>query len=63
MNVFGPAVAGILIVFTAPGWVFAIDSVSFLASAWFLMQLRIAAHMSACRATRSCTSCATDYAR
>jgi MFS family permease len=44
MNVFGPAVAGILIVFTAPGWVFAIDAVSFLASAWFLMQLRIPAH-------------------
>ena len=44
MNVFGPAVAGILIVFTEPGWVFAVDAVSFLASAWFLMQLRIPAH-------------------
>jgi Transmembrane secretion effector len=44
MNVFGPAVAGVLIVFTAPGWVFAVDAVSFLASAWFLMQLRIPAH-------------------
>lgn len=44
MNVFGPAAAGILIVFAAPGWVFAVDSVSFLASAWFLMQLRIPAH-------------------
>jgi MFS family permease len=44
MNVFGPAVAGVLIVFTAPGWVFAVDAVSFLASAWFLMHLRIPAH-------------------
>jgi MFS family permease len=44
MNVLGPAVAGILIVFTQPGWVFAIDSVSFLVSAWFLMQLHIGAH-------------------
>ncbi len=44
MNVFGPAIAGILVVFTAPGWVFAVDSVSFLASAWFLMKLRIPAH-------------------
>jgi MFS family permease len=44
MNVFGPAIAGILIVLTEPGWVFAVDSVSFLVSAWFLMKLRIPAH-------------------
>ena len=51
MNVFGPAVAGILIVFTQPGWVFAIDSVSFLVSAWFLMQLHIGAHERLPRST------------
>jgi len=51
MNVFGPAIAGILIVFTQPGWVFAIDSVSFLVSAVFLMQLRIGAHERLGRST------------
>jgi MFS family permease len=49
MNVFGPAVAGVVITFASPGWVFAIDAVSFLASAWFLMQLRIPAHERAAR--------------
>ena len=36
MNVFGPAVSGILIATSGPGYVFAIDSVSFVASAAFL---------------------------
>lgn len=49
MNVFGPAAAGILIALASPGWAFAIDSVSFIASAWFLMQLRIPAHERAPR--------------
>jgi MFS family permease len=49
MNVFGPAVSGILIATTAPGYVFAIDAVSFVASAAFLLRLRIPAHVRAQR--------------
>jgi MFS family permease len=37
MNVFGPAVSGVLIAVAGTGYVFAIDSVSFLASAFFLV--------------------------
>src|SRR6478735_1496120 len=50
-GLFGPAIAGILIILTAPGWLFAVDSVSFLASAWFLMKLRIPAHERLPRST------------
>ncbi len=49
MNVFGPAVSGVLIAVVGTGWVFAIDSVSFLASAFFLLQLRVPAHVRAAR--------------
>jgi MFS family permease len=49
MNVFGPAVSGILIATTAPGYVFAIDAVSFVASAAFLLRLRIPAHVRTAR--------------
>jgi MFS family permease len=49
MNVFGPALSGILIATTAPGYVFAIDAVSFAASAAILLRLRIAAHERAQR--------------
>ena len=49
MNVFGPAVSGILIAVAGTGWVFAIDSVSFLASAFFLVQLRLPAQARAAR--------------
>jgi MFS family permease len=49
MNVFGPAVSGILIAVAGTGWVFAIDSASFLASAFFLLQLRLPAHVRAAR--------------
>ncbi len=49
MNVFGPAVSGVLIAVAGTGWVFAIDSVSFLASAFFLVQLRLPAHVRAAR--------------
>jgi MFS family permease len=49
MNVFGPAVAGILIAVGSPGYVFAIDAVSFIASAFFLLQLRISPHARAAR--------------
>ena len=47
MNVFGPAVSGILIAIAGTGWVFAIDACSFVASAFFLLQLRLPAHVRA----------------
>jgi MFS family permease len=43
-NVFGPALSGVLIVATQPGWVFAADSASFLVSAAFLARLRVRPH-------------------
>jgi MFS family permease len=43
-NVFGPVVSGLLVAGVGAGWVFAIDSVSFLASAAFLLRLRLPAH-------------------
>jgi MFS family permease len=49
MNVFGPAVAGIMIAATNPGYVFAIDAVSFVVSAFFILRLRIPAHERAPR--------------
>ena len=47
LNVFGPAVSGALIALAGTGWVFAIDSVSFVVSAFFLVQLKVAAHTRA----------------
>jgi MFS family permease len=41
LNVFGPAVSGLLVAVAGPGYVFAIDAVSFAASAFFLMQLKV----------------------
>ena len=41
LNVFGPAVSGALIAAAGTGWVFAIDSASFVASGIFLVQLRV----------------------
>jgi MFS family permease len=49
LNVFGPAVAGVLIALVGPGYVFAIDAVSFIASASFLVRLRVAAPERAVR--------------
>ena len=43
--VFGPAVSGLIVTATNPGWVFAIDAVSFLASAAFLLALNLPAHV------------------
>jgi MFS family permease len=39
-NILGPSVAGILVAVWGPAWVFALDSLSFVASAFFLVQLR-----------------------
>ena len=44
MNVFGPALSGVLIALVGTGYVFAIDAVSFVVSASFLARLRIPAH-------------------
>jgi MFS family permease len=41
LNVFGPVVSGTLIAAFGTGWVFAIDAVSFAASASFLLELRV----------------------
>jgi MFS family permease len=49
LNIFGPAVAGALIAVAGTGWVFAIDAVSFVVSAWFLAQLHVPAHERAAR--------------
>ncbi|MFL5928340.1 MAG: MFS transporter [Gaiellaceae bacterium] len=44
LNVFGPALSGALIAAAGTGWVFAVDSASFVASGVFLVQLRVAPH-------------------
>jgi len=38
-GVAGPALAGILVAAFGPGWVYAIDALTFAASAWFLVRL------------------------
>src|SRR5215208_5403838 len=43
-NVFGPVLSGILVAGFGTGWVFAVDAVTFVASAIFLLQLRLPAH-------------------
>jgi MFS family permease len=40
-HIFGPLLSGLLVAGAGPGWAFAIDSVSFLFSAAFLVQLRL----------------------
>jgi MFS family permease len=42
-NVFGPAVSGLVVATAGAGWVFAVDSVSFVASAAFLLAMRLPA--------------------
>jgi MFS family permease len=50
LNVFGPALSGGLIALAGTGWVFAIDAVSFVVSAFFIFQLKVDPHE---RSTRS----------
>jgi MFS family permease len=50
MNVFGPAVSGVLIAAVGTGWVFAIDAGTFVASAFFLIPLRVPAQVHAAHA-------------
>jgi len=47
LNVFGPAASGALIALAGTAWVFAIDSASFVLSAFFLLQLRVPGHARA----------------
>jgi hypothetical protein len=49
LNVFGPLVSGIIVATAGAGYVFAIDAVSFAASAFFLVQLDVAAPARAAR--------------
>jgi MFS family permease len=44
-NVFGPALSGAIVATAGPGTVFAIDSISFLLSAGFLVALRVEEHL------------------
>jgi MFS family permease len=44
-NVFGPAVSGAIVAAAGPGWVFAIDAVTFLVSAAFLAVLPVTRHV------------------
>jgi MFS family permease len=41
MNVFGPMISAVVLAFSSPGYIFAIDAASFAASAFFLAQLDV----------------------
>lgn len=43
-HIFGPAVAGFIVLTYGAGWAFAIDGVSFLVSAGFLLAMRVSPH-------------------
>jgi MFS family permease len=43
-NVFGPVLSGLLVAGFGTGWVFAVDAASFVASAIFLLRLKLPAH-------------------
>jgi MFS family permease len=45
LNIFGPAVSGALVALAGTGWVFAIDSASFVVSGFFLVQLKVRTHV------------------
>jgi len=42
-NIFGPALAGVIVAAAGPGWCFAIDAASFLVSVGFVTAMRVAA--------------------
>jgi MFS family permease len=44
-HVFGPLVAGLLVATVGPGWAFAADGASFIASAAFLLSMRVPGHV------------------
>lgn len=48
-HIFGPLVAGLLVATVGPGWAFAVDGASFLASAVFLLAMRIPARAAVVR--------------
>ena len=48
-NIFGPTLSGLLVAATEPGWVFAVDALTFAVSAAFLVSLRIRPHEPAAR--------------
>ena len=55
-NVFGPGLSGLLVVGVGTGWVFAVDSATFVASALFLARVRPAAIVRPARAGSRATS-------
>ena len=63
LNVFGPAVSGLLLVVAGPGYVFAIDAGSFIASAAFSGATRRRRARSARRSARSRPRSAKGSAR
>jgi MFS family permease len=44
-NVFGPAISGVFVAAFSPAWVFAFDALTFVVSAYFLLRLRLPAHV------------------
>jgi MFS family permease len=44
-NIFGPAISGAIVAAAGPGWVFAIDAASFLASGIFVASMRLETHV------------------
>jgi MFS family permease len=44
-NIFGPAASGAIVAAAGPGWVFAIDAASFVASAGFLTAMHVEDHV------------------